>query len=312
MSDFSAKLSVIIVTYNNASVLPHTLASLMENVSFRPLEIILIDNHSSAETIEIIHTFARGASARDVRILFRLNKKNRGFTHAVNQGLRHATGDFILFLNPDVQLMKNSVERMAEFLAIQSDVGIVAPQLLYPNGRIQPSCRHFPRYRDVFFEIAGLSRLFSKSRLFNYWKMGYFSHNRTRRVDQPQGACLLTRRDVVDMIGPWDERFFLFFSDVDWCRRVKRRRKKIYFYPEAKAIHEKGNSVYRHRVKSLFYSHRDFIEYFWKTKRKMWQMPMNIGMSILLLSVGVIRIVLALPQALFRKEKMIHGRSFLC
>ena len=303
MSDFSAKLSAIIVTYNNAAVLPSTLASLTENVSFRPLEIILIDNHSTDGTIEIIHTFARNASARDVRILFRLNKKNRGFTHAVNQGLRHATGDLILFLNPDVQLMKHSVERMAEFLAVQSDVGIVAPQLLYPNGRIQPSCRHFPRYRDVILEITGLSRLFPRSKLFNYWKMGYFSHNRTRRVDQPQGACLLTTRDVADSVGPWDERFFLFFSDVDWCRRVKRRRKKIYFYPEAKAVHQKGSSVYRHRVKSLFYSHRDFIEYFWKYNRKIWQIPENLGMSILLLIVGAIRIVLALPQAFFQKKK---------
>jgi len=117
------------------------------------------------EAIEIIHSFARDASARDVRVLFRLNKKNRGFTHAVNQGLRHATGDFILFLNPDVQLMENSVERMAEFLAVQSDVGIVAPQLLYPNGRIQPSCRHFPRYRDapglilVAFGLSVLNQL---------------------------------------------------------------------------------------------------------------------------------------------------------
>ena len=302
MSDFSAKLSAIIVTFNNASVLQSTLSALTENVSFRPLEILLIDNHSTDGTLDIIRTFAREASTRDIRILFRLNKKNRGFTHAVNQGLRHATGELILFLNPDVQLTKNSVEQMVELLTVQPDVGIVAPQLLFPDGRIQLSCRHFPRCRDVIFEITGLSRLFSRSKVFNYWKMGYFSHNRIRRVDQPQGACLLTTRSIVDMVGPWDERFFLFFSDVDWCRRVKRRRKKIYFYPEAKAIHKKGDSVYRYRIKSLFYSHRDFIEYFWKYNRKIWQLPINLGMSIVLFIVGTIRIVLALPRQLFRRR----------
>ncbi|NOY77124.1 MAG: glycosyltransferase family 2 protein [Calditrichaeota bacterium] len=303
MSDFSAKLSAIIVTFNNASALQATLSSLVENVSFRPLEIILIDNRSTDETLDIIRSFARKASTKDVRILFRLNKKNRGFTHAVNQGLRHATGELILFLNPDVQLAKNSVEQMVELLTVQPDVGIVAPQLLFPNGRIQPSCRHFPRYRDVIFELTGLSRLFSRSKFFNYWKMGYFPHNRIRRVDQPQGACLLTTRSIVNRIGPWDERFFLFFSDVDWCRRVKRIRKKIYFYPEAKAIHKKGDSVYRHRIKSLFYSHRDFIKYFWKYNRKVWQFPFNLGMTLLLLIAGAIRIMLALPGTLFRNRK---------
>ncbi len=302
MGDFRAQLSAIVVTYNNRPELEETLQALIENVSVRPLEIILIDNASTDGTKEIIHTFAREHSARDVKILFRLNKKNRGFTHAVNQGLRHTTGGAILFLNPDVVLQPNAVEQMINFVSVQPDVGIVAPQLLHPDGRIQLSCRHFPRYRDLFFEITGLSYFFPKSKFFNYWKMGYFSHNRTRRVDQPQGACLLTTRDVVDTIGPWDERFFLFFSDVDWCRRVKRRRKKIYFYPDAKAVHLKGSSVYRHRIKSLFYSHRDFIEYFWKTKRKIWQWPVNVLVTFVLLFVGMIRILLAVPGQIFRKK----------
>lgn len=302
MGEFRAQLSVIVVTYNNRPELEETLLALLENVSLRPLEIILIDNASTDGTKEIIHTFARENSSRDVKILFRLNKKNRGFTHAVNQGLRHATGTYILFLNPDVILQPNAVEQMKKFASVQPDVGIVAPQLLNPDGHIQYSCRHFPRYRDIFFEITGLSRLFPKSKFFNYWKMGYFSHNRTRRVDQPQGACLFTTKDVADMIGPWDERFFLFFSDVDWCRRVKRRRKKIYFYPDARAIHKKGSSVYRHRVKSLFYSHRDFIEYFWKTHRKVWQLPVNFLVTLVLILTGTVRIMLALPGQIFRKR----------
>ncbi len=304
MSDFKAQLSAIVVTYNNQSDLDDTLRALLENVTLRPLEVILIDNASKDGTREMIHTFARENSSRNVKILFRLNKKNRGFTHAVNQGLRHATGDYVLFLNPDVTLESEAVERMVKFLEVQPDIGVVAPQLLYPDGRIQKSCRHFPRYRDLFFEMTGLSSLFPRSKFFNYWKMGYFPHNRTRRVDQPQGACLLTTKRVVDTIGFWDERFFLFFSDVDWCRRVKRRRFKIYFYPDAKAVHQKGSSVYRHRVKSLFYSHRDFIEYFWKTKRKIWQWPVNWMVSVVLILAGILRMAVALPRQVFRRKSI--------
>ena len=84
MGEFRAQLSAIVVTYNNRPELEETLQALIENVSVRPLEIILIDNASTDGTKEIIHTFAREHSARDVKILFRLNKKNRGFTHAVN------------------------------------------------------------------------------------------------------------------------------------------------------------------------------------------------------------------------------------
>ena len=303
MSNFAPRLSVIMVTYNNEADLKPTFKALRQNVTLRPMEIILIDNHSGDATQSLIRTFAQQESSKNVHILFRFNKKNKGFTHAVNQGLRHAAGDFILFLNPDVQLLENSVERMAEFLGIHPDMGIVAPQLLSPNGSVQPSCRHFPRRRDVLFELTGLSRIFPKSKRFNYWKMVYFSHKRTRHVDQPQGACLMTRRETAVSVGPWDERFFLFFSDVDWCRRVKRSHRKIYFYPEARAIHKKGSSVYRHRIKSLYFSHRDFIRYFWKYYPKVRHWPANAAMSILLTLAGSVRVGIAGPGTLFHWNK---------
>ncbi|MBC7186808.1 MAG: glycosyltransferase family 2 protein, partial [Calditrichaeota bacterium] len=103
-----------------------------------------------------------------------------------------------------------------------------------------------------------------KSPLFNGWKMGDFDHLSQRDVDQPQGAFLLARREAVASVGVLDERFLMFFSDVDWCRRFWEGGWRVTFVPEVHAIHHKGASVFAHRVPALIASHRDFLRYFRK------------------------------------------------
>ena len=131
----------------------------------------------------------------------------------------------MLFLNPDTILPPNCLTALLPALYADPGTGVVAPQLRFPpasSGFIQPSCRRFPTYWDLFCAFTGLTMLFPRSRFFNGWKMGDFDHRSPREVDQPQGACLLARPEVATQLGAWDERFPLFFSDVDWCRRVWR------------------------------------------------------------------------------------------
>ncbi|MEE9168130.1 MAG: glycosyltransferase family 2 protein [bacterium] len=282
-------LSVIIVTFNHEREIGECLPAIYERSSARPLEIFVVDNSSDDGTVAAVNKCKLLYDSKDFRIEFVQNRDNKGYTLAVNQALNEASGEFILMLNPDTIVQKESIDLMLQFLRDKPDTGAVAPQLLFPDGRIQPSCRRFPRYRFIVFEMMGLNRLFPTSSIFNGWKMGDFDHRSLKTVPQPQGSCLMLPRKVLEEVGNLDERFFLFFSDVDLCKRIWRSGRKIYFYPAAKVIHQRGSSIYRNRAASTWRSHRDFIRYFLKWSGLPVRWISNILGIPLLLKLGVIR-----------------------
>jgi GT2 family glycosyltransferase len=161
--------------------------------------------------------------------------------------------------------------------------GIVSPQFLDLDGSIQPSCRRFPRHRDLLFLALGFDKLFSKSKIFNYWKMGDFDFRSQQKVDQPQGAFLLTHRTALEQVGLLDEQFPMFFSDVDWCRRFIAKGWEIFFSPETQIIHDKGTSIYRNRLRMIWSSHRSFYDYFVKYyPGKGWKIVNGLTAGLLL------------------------------
>ena len=287
------ELSVIIVTYNHSAEIQPCLTAVVQNTKLRPLQIIVVDNASDDDTVDIVRQITRDYVEEEITVVLSRNSRNLGYTKAVNQGLQKATGKFLLLLNPDVVVFPNTIDKLISFLQNHPDCSVAAPQLLFPNFQIQPSCRRFPRRRDVLYEILGLNRIFPRSSQFNSWKMADFDHCHTRKVDQPQGACLLTTRAAFAQVGYLDERFRMFFSDVDWCKRFIEAGGKVVFYPEAKAIHRKGTSVYRYRRRMVWISHWDFIRYFWKHYPKVRSFLPNILVSGLLLKTGIIRWIFA-------------------
>lgn len=280
------ELSVIIVTHNNEKEIDLCLEALKQATSGLQSQIIIIDNHSQDKTVELI--LAKGRS----EIYLLRNQENLGFTRGVNQGLRLCQGKNIVLLNPDTQVSATSFNQLIKILKAHPDVGLVAPQLLNLDGTIQPSCRRFPIHRDVFFHVLGLSYLFPESHFFNRWKMGDFDHQTPCEVDQPQGACLMTHRKALDEVGLLDERFPMFFSDVDWCRRFKEKGWRILFYPEAKVIHSKGASVYQNRAAMIWNSHRSFYRYFQKYFQGGIYGVMNFFVGLVLILTAIIRIIL--------------------
>lgn len=260
-------LSTVIVTYNHENDIKTCLISLGDHLTIRPAEIIVVDNHSQDQTIAAVEELRHRLKTKSLQLRILRNSTNTGFTHASNQGLQTAGGKFVLLLNPDTQITPQSIEKMIHFLSNNPNVAIVAPQLRYPNGSVQPSCRRFPKYGYLLSETLGLNLLFFKSKFFNGWKMGDFDHTTIREVDQPQGACLLVKKSIGEQIGWLDERFFMFFSDVDFCRRIKQAGRKIYFYPKSIVIHRKGSSIYTRRAQMVWQSHQDFRRYFLKWYR---------------------------------------------
>lgn len=281
-------LSAIIVTFNHEYEIKKCLHSVNSALSNYRAEIFIIDNHSTDQTVAIARKLLSNFDPEHHWSII-CNETNKGFTSAVNQGVRQAQGDFVLLLNPDTELPADVFRPLIDVFRADPQVGIVAPQLRNPDGSIQPSCRRFPRRRDVIYHALGLHWLFNKSREFNSWKMGDFDHQSQREVDQPQGAFLLARKKAVDQVGLLDERFPMFFSDVDWCRRFIDHGWKILFVPSVQIVHHKGTSIYRNRLKMIWSSHWSFFHYFKKYQRGFFQGILNLVIGEILIGLALVR-----------------------
>lgn len=233
------KLSMIVVSWESAGDLPQCLKAVFESRMQFDYEVLVIDNASSDGSEGLIRN-----DFPKVRLFE--NRRNRGFARAANQGLTCSKGDYLLLMNPDVILKAGAVGKMVEYLETHPDIGVLAPQMLFPDGTIQPSCREFPSYQALLWEMTGLSKLFPQHRILGRWKMGYFDHATEREVDQPMASCLLLRRKVIDGVGLMDEDFPLYFNDVDWCYRMIKTGVRIVFYPEAQGVHDLGASTAKH------------------------------------------------------------------
>ena len=253
-------LSILIVTFNNERHIRPCLDSLPWTRT--ELDVWVMDNLSADRTRDRIAAFKRSRGPR-ARLHFNPLPSNLGYTAAVNRGLAACRGEWICLLGPDAVVHPGALETMADYLKRHPRVGAVAPRLVNPFGQVQPSCRRFPSVRDAWIEMTGLPRLFP-ARLSPRWKMADFSHRAIREVEQPEATCLMIRRSVLDTVGPMDDRFPLFFNDVDWCRRIRRKGWAIVFLPGAVVSHVRGASVNRVPVLKIWKSHQGFYRYFSK------------------------------------------------
>lgn len=290
-------IAIIIVTFQNVSEISECLQSLLHADPGRRMEVILIDNASTDGTREMIQTTIKTLPPSRFSIELILNKTNLGFTRAVNQGLAHyfAQPDHkntpVLFLNPDTILPPDSLATLLKKLYAFPEAGVIAPQLIHRDGEIQLSCRRFPTHWDLFCELSGLSRLFPHSAILNRWKMGGFDHRHAQDVEQPQGACLLAKAEVMQQAGWWDEQFPIFFSDVDWCRRVWIRGWKIRFEPSVQIVHAQGVSVRQVRAAAIWSSHVSFWRYFRKHENGWREKFLNLLFGPLLVIAAMLRMV---------------------
>ena len=290
-------IAIIMVTFQNAGEIADCLRSLIAAEPERRINLIVIDNASTDGTRRRIHATVQDLPPGRFGIELIRNENNLGFTRAVNQGLAlyftlpAHDGMPLLFLNPDTILPPGSLAGLLEKLYAFPGVGVIAPQLVHRDGQIQLSCRRFPAHWDLFCELSGLSRLFPNSPKLNRWKMGDFDHRRAAEVDQPQGACLLARPEVIRQIGSWDERLPIFFSDVDWCKCVRESGWKIRFEPSVQIIHTQGASVRQVRAAAIWSSHVSFWRYLRKHESGWREKFLNFFFGPLLVVAACIRMI---------------------
>jgi N-acetylglucosaminyl-diphospho-decaprenol L-rhamnosyltransferase len=284
-------ISVCIVTFNNESHIGACLASLP--LGSPALELRIEDNGSKDRTREVVERFVGGLKRGSVRVHAQWNASNLGYTAAMNRMLSAGKGEWICLLGPDTRVFDGALERLADFLRKNAAVGVAAPRLLDRTGRTQHSCRRFPTVADALLEMTGLPRLFPH-RFHPRWKMPEFDHSSMRSVDQPEATCLMVRRRVLQEVGPMDERFPLFFNDVDWCRRIRRSGWDIVFLPSATVGHVRGASVRQAPVIKIWKSHQGFYRYFAKYRESAWGKATNPLIGGMLACTAVFRVVFSM------------------
>ncbi|MCJ7497214.1 MAG: glycosyltransferase family 2 protein [candidate division Zixibacteria bacterium] len=288
-------LSIIIVTWNSEEFIKSCLESIFNSQVSTDFEVVVIDNASQDETVKIIQEIFH-----QVKLIS--NQKNLGYAKGNNQGIEIARGGYILLLNPDVDLKENCLQLMLDFLEGHKEIDALGPQLLNLNGTIQPSCREFPDFSILLWEISGLSTLFPKSRIFGRWRMGYFDFQSLREVDQPMGSCLLLRRKILERIGILDERFPIFFNDVDLCYRMKKNGGKLYFFPEAKAFHYKGGSTQKVKPEMILSAHLSFFKFLFKYKKGVLNRILVYFSGAVLLLTVLFRLIYYVLRKVFLKN----------
>jgi N-acetylglucosaminyl-diphospho-decaprenol L-rhamnosyltransferase len=251
-------LSVVITNYEGKGFLRDCLSSIHENLKAPDVETIVVDNASSDGSPEYIRE-----NFPWVRLI--CNRQNLGYAKANNQGIMAARGESILLLNPDTVVSSQAIDLLRDELRQDLEVGAVGPALLAGGNRYQVS---FGR------EISFCHEVLQKGLLNPYFRRNLKNMKKKREVGWLSGACILARKRVLEEAGLFDEDFFLFFEDIDLCRRIRENGWKLIFLPEAKIFHAGGGITARLKKSSLYYYRKSQLAYYAKN---------SSGLSIFLL-----------------------------
>lgn len=227
----TAMLSIIIVNHKNPPLLRLCLKSLLRTVSPDiDYEIIVVDSQTSTETQNVVTEEFAPAFKRIKLLPYR---ENTGYTHGVNEGIRHSSGDHFLILNPDIVVLEGSVESLVRYLSENPSIGLVGPQLLNFDGSRQDSCFRFVTPLTILYRRV----LPFSSRLVDRFLMHDVDLTKPTETDWLMGSALMTSRAAVERVGLMDERLFHYFNDVDWPKRFWENGYTVVYYPQARMYH---------------------------------------------------------------------------
>ncbi len=247
--------SIIIVNYNTRDLLRSCLKSIRMDIHPLSLEIIVVDNHSSDGSTDMLRQEFPAVAVIE-------NTDNLGFSKACNQGIRASRGRYIILLNSDTELLPDTLESLGRLLVQElpnSIAGIVGCRLMNPDGSLQYSTGNFPSLWSTIRDM------FRPRHLRKYDLTGY---DHAHDVDWVTGAFLLIRRSVVEDIGLLDERFFMYYEEVDWCLRARKRGWSVLYDPTTSIIHKAPLASKKNRInlKIVIEVRRSHLYYFRKNR----------------------------------------------
>jgi len=249
-------VSVVILNYNTLDLTRTCLATLLASeLDDYSMEVIVCDNGSTDGSLSMV--------AREFPRVIRIdNRKNLGFAAGNNPGIKIAKGRYILLLNTDTEMPKNTLRTMIDFMDEHPDAGASTCKLLLPDGSMDPAChRGFPTPWAAITYLLKLEKMFPKTKVFGQYHQGYKDMDSIHEVDCIVGAFFLVRREVVSEVGLLDEDYFMYGEDIDWAYRIRKHGWKIMYNPTVTMLHKKkqsgrSNTQQHRRVTTEIYFHK--------------------------------------------------------
>jgi GT2 family glycosyltransferase len=225
---FNMDLTICIVNWNTANLLDKCLSSIYSSVTRYQYEIYVVDNNSNDDSLQIVRRYKK------VKLM--QNKENCGMAASLNQIISKSSkskSKYLLFLHPDTEIGKDTIETMLYFMEKNPDIAVTGPRLVYPNDKIFLSCHKFPTISALLMESLNLNGVYMKRA----------DHTKIQKVDIIASACLFMRRKIMEDIGLFDERFTNWMAEWDLCYRIKHKKAgKIVYAPISRVIHYEGMS----------------------------------------------------------------------
>jgi N-acetylglucosaminyl-diphospho-decaprenol L-rhamnosyltransferase len=259
LTDFFMLLSIIVTNYKTSDLLKLCLESVKVAAKDFDFEILVVDSEAQEETGEVVRECLGAENSKLISFT-----KNQGFAKLVNAGLAQSRGEYLI-------LFPDSLKKMLDYLADNKCIGMIGPQLLNFNGSVQDSCFRYYRFFTILYRRTLLGQTKKGKADLDRFLMKDFNREKAGEVDWLLGAALMVRRQALGEVGIMDERFFLYFEDVDWCRRFNDAGWKVVYLPEAKMHHYHGRGSKKSGALSdIFFNKYMWIhlasaaKYFWK------------------------------------------------
>jgi N-acetylglucosaminyl-diphospho-decaprenol L-rhamnosyltransferase len=226
-------LTALIINYNTAHLIEKCVGDLRASARGLELQICILDNASRDDSVAVLNS-------KFSDCVVKLNDGNVGFGRANNQLLDEAIGKYILLLNTDAFVAVDSLTKTIAYMDENPECGVLGVRLVGRDGDLQPSCRYFPTPWNVFLSRTGLGGFFPSVRPIDDMT---WSHDTVRDCDWVPGCYYLVRKEVIEQVGLFDPRYFLYYEEVDHCRAVKSAGWKVVFYPHTTVVHVGGESA---------------------------------------------------------------------
>jgi N-acetylglucosaminyl-diphospho-decaprenol L-rhamnosyltransferase len=261
-------LTIVIVSWNVAPLLRACLDAILQAPDVSQRDGQLWVGHHRAE-IWVVDSASSDGTAAMVRehypqVQLIACETNVGFSAGNNLALRRCDGRYLLLLNPDTEIVDDALSSMLHYMERHPDIGVLGPQLRYPDGRPQPSRRRFPTLAMALMESTLLEQWLPNNRWARAYRFAETPGDVIQPVDWVTGACMLVRRKAVERVGLLDEDLFMYSEELDWCRRLTDDGWHVIYYPCAVVVHHEGQSAGQVTAARDIYFHSSKIHYFRK------------------------------------------------
>lgn len=285
----SGAVEAVIVNWNAGAWLNRCLDSLFAHHPELELYAVVVDNASSDGSWAAVEGRER------VRLI--VNDTNRGFAAAANQGLKSLRPEtaYVLLLNPDVEFTAGVLNPLLEFLDRNPGVGLVTPRIERPDGSFQHTCRRRePTPWQILSHLSGLAKIFPKSDFFAGYFYGAADPSAALEVEAVSGSFMLMRRELLAGAGVFDERYFMYAEDLEFCRRVRGSGREIWYYPATGAVHHGAVSSSQRRLRSVWHKHCTACQYLNSARRQDIVAPVRWLLCLILILLVPFRAVISL------------------